>query len=372
MGEDIKVLIVDDTVTYRVILTGVIKKIPEARFVGHAQNGRIALRKIKDLDPDLVLLDIEMPDLDGFEVLKEIRKFNDTVDVVIVSGQNRENVQRTLETLHQGALDFIEKPMTRDRAESENMLINSLKPIIQMVQIRKNSRTSRGVVPCGELQKERAQRPPMPEQTLARVIRVTPKKVDFVLIGISTGGPNALQRLIPKLSRKMSCPILIVQHMPAKFTAELADRLNTLTDLNVREAKEGDVPKAGEVLIAPGGIHMILRKEDGIFRVRLIDSEPVNSCKPAVDVLFDSLARYCGDTVVTIVMTGMGRDGSAGVKALREKGAYSLIQSEETCTIWGMPAAVKENGDYDEEVPLDELGDRLSQIVLKARFFEDL
>jgi two-component system chemotaxis response regulator CheB len=388
-GSEIRVLIVDDTVTYRVILKSVLEKFDDVEVVGQAQNGLIAIRKTKELQPDLILLDIEMPEMDGFETLKHIRQFDDYAEVVIVSGQAPDSVNRTLDTLREGALDFIPKPMEKDREHSVQFLVDALKPIMTATRIRMNTKQARGhtaptpkratTMPPSAKKAATPDVPtkpavkPQPEKkkqvtdtaTVPRILRTAPRAVDLVLIGISTGGPNALQVMAPSLSKDIGCPILLVQHMPPMFTKQLAERLDTLTELNVAEATHGEAVKAGKVYIAPGGIHMVLSKKGEHLVTELVDSPPVNSCKPAVDVLFESVALLGKMKILTVIMTGMGHDGADGVKILRDAGAYSLIQSEETCTIWGMPAAVKESGEFDEEVQLEDLGSRISDMAVR-------
>ena len=361
MNQKIRALVVDDAVVYRLILKNVLGNMSGVECVGQAKDGTIAIRKTKELKPDLILLDIEMPVMDGFETLKKIREFDKEVEIVIVSTQNPHNARKTLQTLNAGALDFIPKPITQDRASSEAELIHALYSIINAVRITKNTRSigKPGL---------RAQIPtikkPLKTPAVRRHKRNPPKKVELVLIGISTGGPKALEKLIPTISPELTCPIFIVQHMPAIFTKQLAERLNFLTTLRVREARSGDIPEPGEILLAPGGIHTTLVKQGHSFQVALINAPPVNNCKPSIDVLFDSVANFEGENVVTVIMTGMGVDGANGVRALSDRGSYSIIQDEATSTIWGMPKAVKENGDYDEELSLHDIGKRISRIVL--------
>jgi two-component system chemotaxis response regulator CheB len=363
MADNIKVLIVDDTITYRMILSNIVKILDNVELVGQAQNGKIALEKVKSLKPDLVLLDIEMPEMDGIETLKKIREFNNEVEIIIISGVNPENAKKTLETLQHGALDFIAKATGKSQEDNVKHLVRIIKPLIDAVTIRKRTRQILENRP--EKAKSSTETKPSAEIQKPRELRASPTKVDCVLIGISTGGPNALSEMIPTISPKLNCPVLIVQHMPPMFTKQLAERLNSIAGLPVKEAVDGDLPKAGEIYIAPGGVHMALKKSADGYIIRLVDSPPVNSCKPSVDVLFKSVPNDLHKKILTVIMTGMGNDGAAGVKHLRNNGAYSLIQDESSCTIFGMPAAVKNNRDYDEEIPLKEIGQKISQIVLK-------
>jgi len=363
----VSILIVDDAVTYRIILKNVIGNIPQAKFVGFAQNGMLAINQTKQLKPDLILLDIDMPGMDGFETLKKIREFDTTVDIVIVSGQNEQNAKRTLTTLEHGALDFIPKPVTDNKNDSETELFESLIPVINAVQLRKATGKSS---PGSKLTLRTPQLDPFAPKKSLKLARKLPKSVDVVLIGISTGGPRALQDMIPTITPNLPCPLLIVMHMPPIFTKQLANKLNDLSKLNIKEAIDGDTINPRDVLIAPGGSHMMLKKDGSSVIVSIVDTPPVNNCKPSVDVLFESAAKIYGTNALPVIMTGMGRDGANGVRRLRENGAYCLIQDEKSCTVWGMPAAIKEAEDYDEEVPLRELGQRISQIVLRNPFYK--
>ncbi len=199
---------------------------------------------------------------------------------------------------------------------------------------------------------------------------VTPKpmtdvgRMELVLIGISTGGPNALHKMFENLKQRIECPVLIVQHMPPMFTKSLAERLNVVSSMDIAEAEDQEVLRKGKVYIAPGGKHMVLRqKTKGIYQIRIIDSPPVNHCKPAVDVLFRSISGIRGLKTLAVIMTGMGRDGTDGMRALKRKGAYSIIQDEKTSVVWGMPGSIYEESLADEVLPLPDIGKRIVQLI---------
>ena len=191
----------------------------------------------------------------------------------------------------------------------------------------------------------------------------TPGKIEVIGLGVSTGGPNALQKLIPMLGKNLRVPILAVQHMPPMFTASLAERLNKDSKIEVVEAKEDETVIPGKMYIAPGGFHMVVRKGHSSNSVGIIDTPPVNSCRPSVDVLFRSMAMVYGGNMLTVVLTGMGNDGAAGVSAIRRKGGYSIVQDEMTSVVWGMPQAVYEANDADEVLPLEKISERIMEIT---------
>lgn len=389
MEKDLKILVVDDTVTDRQILARIIADIDKAELTGVASNGRIALNKIGVKKPDLVLLDVYMPDMDGLETLKEIKTRHPDIDVIMVSGVDRETAQITVKALESGALDFISKPRGASTAENAAELRNALSRLISMARTRKYSRQVRGIA------NGRAGGAPLPRSGDARRPVVVPQlqpgprpetarpaekppilkrpdrrigRIELVAIGVSTGGPNALQEIVPRLPGDFPLPILTVQHMPATFTASLAARLDAISAIRVVEGADGSAIERGAMYIAPGGRHMVVRRNADSRRVLgLTDSPPVNSCRPAVDVLFRSLAMIYGGHVLTVILTGMGSDGLAGVISIRRKGGYALVQDEKSSVIWGMPGAVAEADQADEIVPLSRMAARISEIVDRGR-----
>lgn len=356
MSEVVRVMVVDDTITFRQILSKVVNLLPGAELAGTASSGNTALMKLPSMKPDLILLDVMMPGMDGLETLLHIKETNPEIDVVMISAFNMDNAKATLSSLEQGALDFISKPVGQGPEEGVATLKSALTPIINILADKKRRQTS---TPTAIPSSSRADS--IPKQ---KTVQKKEGKVDIVVIGISTGGPNALQKLIPKIKSDISCPVLIVQHMPPLFTQSLAERLQKIApQLTVNEAANNEVPKAGHVYIAPGGKHMVLRKRMGSFSLAITDSAPVNHCKPSVDVLFQSVANHAGVNVLSVIMTGMGRDGTEGVKMLKQMGANCIIQDEETSVVWGMPGSVYDADLADEVLSLDAISDRINQVV---------
>lgn len=375
----LRVLIVDDTIVYRKILSEIVESMSDAVLIGTAPHGRLALTKLEQTPADLVLLDVEMPEMNGLEALKEIRRRHPSTSVIMVSGTNMSSAEITLRCLEQGALDFLRKPEGSDAEASRNELRDKLRPLMRHVQTRMN--LQRGTSPKSPAMpppRITAPTPVAPSPAPALVPRITartalPTRIDVVGIGVSTGGPNALAEVIPRLAADFPVPVLLVQHMPPLFTASLAEHLNQKSPLSVREAKDGEPILPGQVLIAPGVNHMVVRRRtEGEGResfpiVGLNENPPENSCRPSVDVLFRSIAAQYEGNMLAVVMTGMGNDGCEGVRAMKRRGCTCLTQSEASCVVYGMPLAVDEAGLSDEQVPLERLADRINYLVKKNR-----
>jgi two-component system chemotaxis response regulator CheB len=370
----LRVLIVDDTVVYRRILSEVVEALGEAVVVGTAPHGRLALAKLDQTPADLVLLDVEMPELDGFETLKEIRRRHPETKVVMVSGASLSAAENTVRCLEQGALDFLHKPEGVDAEAGRQELKDRLRPLLRLAQTRINlhrGTAARGSAPAGApMAHPIASAAPAHASPAPRPGRMAPvpERIDVVGIGVSTGGPNALAELIPSLPADFPVPILLVQHMPPMFTASLAEHLDQKSQVSVREARDGEPVLPGCVYIAPGGRHMVVRRlPDGALIIGLNDNPLENSCRPSVDVLFRSLAAQFEGNLLAVVMTGMGSDGCEGVRAMKRRGCRVLTQSEASCIVYGMPLAVDEADLSDEQVPLDRLADRITRLAHKNR-----
>jgi two-component system chemotaxis response regulator CheB len=385
---DLKILVVDDTVTYRQILSKIVSTFKDIELVGTAPNGKIALSKIGLKQPDLVLLDVFMPEMDGLETLEHIKTHHPYIDVIMLSGMDEAHANLTVKALSAGALDFIPKPRGPSPDENIAELRSALSRLVLMARTRKYSRQARGIsgaeiltqspfqkysVRLDQLvlpEKEEEKVPSDPVIIVENHFRPSePGRTDVVVIGVSTGGPNALQEIIPRLDGDFPVPILAVQHMPSMFTASLAARLDTASAIKVVEAADGEYVRKGVVYIAPGGRHMIVKKDMFSNKIiRLTDALPVNSCRPSVDVLFQSAVEVYGGNVLAVILTGMGNDGVSGVTAIREKGGYSIVQDEKSSVIWGMPGSVAEAGQANEIVPLDRIAYRITKIVKKGHF----
>ncbi|MDG5815553.1 chemotaxis response regulator protein-glutamate methylesterase [Chitinispirillales bacterium ANBcel5] len=350
----IKTLVVDDTVVYRKILSEVVSSLDELELVGTAPNGIIALKKLARIETDLVLLDQHMPEMDGVEVLKKIKEQIPKIEVIMLSGISTRSTDTTIKALEMGAVDFIRKPEGNDFAASMKTLVNDVRPVIRLLQMR-NVKGKGNVTPIKKKRVESS------KKTIARAYAPVPKNFSILAIGVSTGGPDALSRVIPKLPKNLSVPVLIVQHMPPVFTKSLAESLNKKSAITVQEAKEGEILKISNVYIAPGGYHMVIRKEKEHNTIHLTSSPPENSCRPSVDVLFRSVGQvYANKGIMSVIMTGMGNDGLNGVRALKRSGCYSITQAAETCVVYGMPRAVDEAELSDKSIPLDNLANHIA------------
>ncbi len=344
-GERIRALVVDDSVIIRRLVTHALGEDPQVEVVGSAANGAIALKMIPLVRPHVVTLDIEMPEMDGLETLRNIRKLYPELIVIMFSTLSERGAAVTLEALTLGANDYVTKAansgsLDQSMARLRGELVPKFKQFFLL-----------GAEPAP---------PPVVRSPLTIGAAGAPKLPVFkpriacqaVAIGVSTGGPPALATLMPMIPPDFRQPIFIVQHMPPVFTRLLAERLQTLTKLRVREAAEGMVVEPGNVYIAPGDYHMkIIRKGTSIV-VTLDQAEQENSCRPAVDVLFRSVADVYGGGAMAVILTGMGRDGLRGIERMRAQGSYVVAQDEASSVVWGMPGAVVTAGLADSVVDL--------------------
>ncbi|MEJ2641452.1 MAG: chemotaxis response regulator protein-glutamate methylesterase [Desulfosarcinaceae bacterium] len=351
----LRVLVVDDTVFYRKIVSDVIAEIPGVEVVGSAHNGRAALMKIRSLAPDLLTLDIEMPEMTGLEVLQQLRKEASTVGAIMLSTLTQEGGAMTLRALELGAFDFIPKPQSGTMASNKTAIKAALAPMLKAF-----ARSARRL-PQRPLARPKVQRAPMPARAGGTVRRRGPSitggrrnRSEIIAIGISTGGPNALAHMLPQLPGDIGVPIVIVQHMPPVFTKSLADSLDKKCALSVREATNGEPLESNTVYIAPGGKQMkIVAGGDGRTRLlRITDDPPENSCKPSADYLFRSVADHYVGRATGIIMTGMGSDGSKGLVQMKRNGAFVIAQDPSSCVVYGMPKEPTESGIVDVVAPL--------------------
>ncbi len=352
----ISTLIVDDTLTYRKLLSDIVAGFPQLQLAGTAANGKIALMKMEQFPIDLVLLDVNMPEMDGMETLKHIRERFPRISVVMVSCAAADAARTTIQALNMGAMEFIRKPEAETAERNAEILRVEIEDIIRTLEsqflLQRRPSPSTAVLSMGQA----AAKPPWP---LAKPPAV-------VVIGVSTGGPNALNTLIPRLPAKFPAPVLIVQHMPPVFTEALAKDLNRKSALHVAEASDGLAVEPGNVVIAKGGCHMVARRKESSIVIGLNDGPPENSCRPAVDVLFRSVADCYGDLgVLSVILTGMGCDGLAGVRALKRKSCYCVTQTESSCVVYGMPRAVDEAGLSNESMGIDQMALRIAELVGK-------
>jgi two-component system chemotaxis response regulator CheB len=349
------VLVVDDSRIYRRLLVEVVSAFPGAQVAGEAADGVEALAALDRGHVDLVLLDVEMPNMDGLETLREIARRHPRTGVVMVAGANRRAADTTMKALELGAIEFIPKPQTLGYDESRRALTQALSFVLECVRLGVARPASSPSQPASPAAAEPARR---------TCRRTAPRDVALVLIGASTGGPRALSQIVPFLDPGLAAPVLIVQHMPEGFTRSLAEQLDKKSRLEVREARDGDPVVAGCALIAPGGRHMVVRAADGGLVIGLTDTPPVRSCRPSVDVLFSSVADVASGAVLSIVLTGMGADGTDGARALSRRGdAYTLAQDEASSVVFGMPRAVIAAGLADEVLPLEAFARRVNELA---------
>jgi len=360
--DKIRVLVVDDTVVYRKIVSDVLMELPDVEVVGTAYNGKSALMRIKSLQPDLLTLDIEMPEMNGLEVLQHLQQQAPRVGAIMLSTLTQEGGAMTMRALELGAFDFIPKPQSGTMAENKQLVKMALAPMIKAFARSRQIRERLGSLPKSAPMVRPIQR------TMTATSSVSANRLgssSIIAIGISTGGPNALAQMLPKLPGDIGVPLVIVQHMPPLFTQSLANSLNSKCAIEVREAKQGDPLEPNVAYIAPGGKQMkIVAGADGKARViKITDDPPMNNCKPSVDYLFHSVADHYVGRATGVIMTGMGSDGTAGLRQMKNNGAVVIAQDEDSCVVFGMPKEPIESGLADVIAPLDHIATEIVKTV---------
>jgi two-component system, chemotaxis family, protein-glutamate methylesterase/glutaminase len=354
LAEIIKVIVVDDSAFMRKSISIMLEGDKSIKVIATAKDGEEGYNLVKKLQPDLVTMDIEMPKMDGLTALQKIMKDYPT-PVIMVSSLTTEGAESTIKALEYGAVDFIPKELSYINVniiKIKEELIRKVKEIV-----KQNSLKERLI----RLRKLTSRRSGEVEVTSAKLL----PKIGYraIALGISTGGPLSLQKIIPQLSKNINCPIFIVQHMPPKFTKSLSERLNSLSELEVKEAENNEVIRNGVVYIAPGGLHMTIDKNNlGTFFVSVSNEPSSYLHRPSVDVMIDSVILNFGKKILGVIMTGMGKDGLEGIRKLKQIGGYCLAQDEESSVVYGMPKAIAEAGLADVVAPLDEI----SEIINKA------
>jgi two-component system chemotaxis response regulator CheB len=349
-GERIRVLVVDDSVVIRRLVTHALQQDPLLEVVGTASNGAIAMQRIPQFNPDVITLDIEMPEVNGLETLRRVRREYPHLRVIMFSTLTERGTAITLEALTLGADDYVAKASNEGSLDrSMERLREELVPKIkQFFHIAGQARAMAQPVQPSPSSSSSAWRGAATLQTM----QVRPK---VVVIGVSTGGPTALGSILPKLPAEFPLPVLVVQHMPPLFTRFLAERLQASCLLAVEEASHGQPVTGGKIMIAPGDFHMKVDSNGSAVRVALDQSPHQNSCRPAVDALFASIAEVYGGAAVAVILTGMGQDGLRGARILKAQGARILAQDEASSVVWGMPGAVVAAGLADRVLPLDQV-----------------
>lgn len=334
----------------RKILIDILKEDEEILVVGEASNGREALEKIPLLKPDVITLDIEMPIMDGITTLKEITKTYN-IPVIMISSLTTEGAKLTLKALEEGAIDFIPKP--KDVFNLNNKKLKS--DINNKIKAASISKTKTSNI------KRNAIRPykihaPKPNSLMEKFQYI-------VAIGTSTGGPRALQSVLPLLSPNINATIVVVQHMPPKFTKSLSDRLNVLSGISVKEGEEGDVLKRGHCYIAPGDYHMKVELINGKHTIKLNKEKPIKGLRPAADILMQSVAKLDRLNKLGVVMTGMGSDGAQGIVEIKKANGYTIAQDKESSVVFGMPKLAIETNCIDKIITLDSIANEIMSIV---------
>jgi len=360
MAEKINVLIVDDSAVVRQVLSGLLKRDPAIALLAAVADPLFAMERMRHQWPDVILLDIEMPRMDGIAFLKKIMSERPT-PVVICSSLTTDGATSTMQAMAAGAVDIITKP----KVGADNFLLEAAAEVIQTVKAaaRANLRNLKVVVPAPG---------PVPKKLAAdailsasvRDVRIVTERI--VAIGASTGGTQTIEAILTALPVE-SPGIAIVQHMPEKFTALFAERLNGLCAMEVREARNDDRLMPGRVLIAPGGRHMLVKRQGTEYRVEVMNGPHVNRHRPSVDVLFRSVARYAGKNAIGILLTGMGDDGARGLKEMHDVGAYTVAQDESTSIVYGMPKEAVSLGAADDVLPLQEIAGAILRVREMAR-----
>ncbi|WP_282248809.1 protein-glutamate methylesterase/protein-glutamine glutaminase [Vibrio campbellii] len=362
----IKVLVVDDSSFFRRRVSEIINSESRLEVIDVAVNGREAVEKAKTLKPDVITMDIEMPVMDGITAVREIMAASPT-PILMFSSLTHDGAKATLDALDAGALDFLPKKfedIARNRDEAVSLLQQRVIQIASKRAFMRRPIARPATAATSSTARPLASRTATPtasapSRPMAAKFRASGKKYQLTAIGTSTGGPVALQKILTRLPVNYPHPIVLIQHMPATFTAAFASRLNTLCKIQVKEAQDGDVLQAGVAYLAPGGKQMMVDGRAGAARLRIIDGGDRMNYKPCVDVTFGSAAKVYGDKVLSMVLTGMGADGREGARMLKSAGSTIWAQDEESCVVYGMPQAVAKAGISTEDLPLDRIAERM-------------
>lgn len=375
-------MLCDDSAVMRRLLKGALTATAEFEVVYEAENGKEAVENVDRARPDIVVLDVEMPVMDGIDAARALRRRCRTLPIIMFSSLTSQGAAATMEALAAGANDFAIKPAgtnnfkeAQTKVQSELVakirnLVGTPENVQEKLGAPKSETVSRGVKPPVTPAPRRSEVPARPARTSAppAVAQASPAKsgggkVSVIAIGVSTGGPEALSRLIKKLPKPFPVPILITQHMPPVFTGLLADRLSSQSGHRVREAGAGDTVVAGEILIAPGDFHLTVMRDKTKVVTVLDQSPPENSCRPSVDPLFRSVSKVYGRETLAVVLTGMGCDGGEGSRVVKQMGGRVFVQDEASSVVWGMPGYVARNGLADRVLPIEQIATELVRAV---------
>lgn len=379
MSDDtIRVLVVDDSALMRNLIGKMVDSAPDLEVVGKAMNGVFALQKIERLDPDVIVLDLEMPQMNGLQFLEERKRLGLDIPVVILSSVAQRGAKITMDALALGASDFITKPsgaVSHDIHEVRDTLVEMVRGYGTRHRRRHGLETrsfadgepapaveSEGAAPAAVATRPRSVPPREPI-----VAEAKPGPVELVAIGISTGGPNALRKVFAAVDADIDVPVVVVQHMPAGFTTEFAKSLDRVCPLSVKEAEEGDILKPNRVLIAPGNRHLTVEKRSLAGVVHISDGDHRNGHRPSVDTLFESVAEHYGNHAIAVIMTGMGRDGAMELGAILRRGGITVGQDEHSSVVYGMPKVAFELGHVQNQVSLEHMAETISRLAKEHR-----
>jgi two-component system chemotaxis response regulator CheB len=365
----LKILVVDDSALMRNLVSRMIESAPDMEVVGKAMNGKFALNKIDSLSPDVIILDLEMPEMNGVEFLAEKKARDNDIPVIVLSAVAKKGASITMDALNQGAVDFIMKPSggSTDVRDVASHLIDLVR------SYGNRHRTLHGLAPAGLKEENKQAKANATFERLkalekpVRAPQAVPQenkagRLELIALGISTGGPNALREVFSKLDPDFKTPIIVVQHMPAGFTYEFAKSLNRNCHMEVKEAAEGDLIKQGRILISPGDYHVTVEKRSLGSVVHLDVGPPENGHRPSASVLFRSVGSVYGRNAMGIIMTGMGKDGADSIGDIYKEGGVTLGQDAKSSVVYGMPRVAYENGYIKEQVALENMAERMSAL----------
>jgi len=365
----VRVLVVDDSGFFRRRVTEMLEADSDITVVGAAENGKVAIDKVKELKPDVVTMDIEMPVMDGITATSHIMKSTPT-RIIMFSSLTTDGAKSTLDALDAGALDFLPKrfeDISSDREEARKLLCERVKSLVRQ-PINLHASVLKPPAPRSTPEHKKVQ--PVTASTPRVPVASRPAGtkrggIELVAIGTSTGGPVALQEVLTKIPADFPVPIILVQHMPGSFTPAFAQRLNDLCDITIKEAVDGDVIEAGCAYLAPGGKQMLLEGRPGSGRsvLKIKDADQNQTYKPSVDITFSSIAKLYPNNTLAVILTGMGADGREGSRELKAGGSTVWAQDESSCVVYGMPSAVTEAGITDKELTLTDVGPNIAQRV---------
>lgn len=360
-------LVADDSSMYREVLSKAVKNTGIADVIFIASNGRMVIDWLKKEVVDLVLLDVFMPEMDGLEALKIIKKDYPSIDVIMITSDSLHSAELTMEALNNGAIDFILKPTDEDYDKIEEKIRTHLKTLFTQVKFKKFRSIASNKSKEIELRSFNKSKSNISESDFSNKFDSSKfTNIDIILIASSTGGPSALEKIISGLDAEFHTPVLVVQHMPPKFTRSLSESLNKKCKISIKEGCNNDILQTGQIVIAPGGYHMLVDRKGSDIIIKNETTAYVNGVRPSADILFSSVANMFGNkNILAVILTGMGSDGKNGILELKQKcNCYCITQSEKTCVVYGMPKSICESGLSDEIIDIGNISRRIQEIVL--------